>query len=118
MPLVLLNNSLLINEKKDSLNVMSLSFFTDCKPASFELNNLAWSPYKETPLLHPISIAVNPAEFIAVVGPNGSGKTSLLRCLYRVNKPSSGQVLMGSHMRSAYCNGITRHWCRVWFKCI
>ena len=33
-------------------------------------------------------------EFIAVVGPNGSGKTSLLRCLYRVNKPSTGQVLL------------------------
>ena len=94
MPLVLLNTSSLINDKKYSLNVMSLSCFTDCKPASFELNNLAWSPYKQTPLLHPISITVNPAEFIAVVGPNGSGKTSLLRCLYRVNKPSSGQVLM------------------------
>lgn len=27
-----------------------------------------------------------------VIGPNGAGKSSLLRCLYRVNKPSSGQV--------------------------
>ena len=90
----MLNNSSTNNDTKRSENATSLSCFADCKPAAFELKNLAWSPYKHTPLLHPISITVNPTEFVAVVGPNGSGKTSLLRCLYRVNKPSSGQVLM------------------------
>lgn len=88
------HNPLPNNDKNSAVDVTSLSCFTACKPASFELNNLAWSPYRQMPLLHPISITVNPAEFVAVVGPNGSGKTSLLRCLYRVNKPSSGQVLM------------------------
>lgn len=58
------------------------------------LDNVAWSPYKDKPLLAPISLSVNAGEFVAVVGPNGSGKTSLLRCLYRVNKPISGHVLL------------------------
>lgn len=58
------------------------------------LDNVAWSPYKDKPLLAPISLSVNAGEFVAVVGPNGSGKTSLLRCLYRVNKPTSGRVLL------------------------
>jgi iron complex transport system ATP-binding protein len=59
-----------------------------------ELANLSWSPYKNRPLLKPLTINIKAGEFVAVVGPNGSGKTSLLRCLYRVNKPSTGQVLL------------------------
>lgn len=59
-----------------------------------QLNNVAWSPYRDKPLLAPVNVTITAGEFVAVVGPNGSGKTSLLRCLYRVNKPSSGQVLL------------------------
>lgn len=90
----MLNNPTANNDKKNAINIASLLCFKDCKPASLCLDKLAWSPYRNTPLLQPISLTVNAAEFIAVVGPNGSGKTSLLRCLYRVNKPSSGQVLI------------------------
>ncbi|WOD09130.1 ABC transporter ATP-binding protein [Marinomonas sp. GJ51-6] len=70
------------------------SFFSRCQPAAMTLEDVAWSPYKDKPLLSPINISVNAGEFVAVVGPNGSGKTSLLRCLYRVNKPTSGRVLL------------------------
>ncbi|MBD5770848.1 ABC transporter ATP-binding protein [Marinomonas sp. SM2066] len=70
------------------------SCFSGCQPAALILDNVAWSPYKDKPLLAPIRLTVNAGEFVAVVGPNGSGKTSLLRCLYRVNKPTAGQVLM------------------------
>jgi len=66
----------------------------NCQPASIQLNNLSWSPHPNKPLLKPISVSIPAGEFLAIVGPNGSGKTSLLRCLYRVNKPSSGQVLI------------------------
>jgi|TARA_R110000744_G_scaffold15956_1_gene44162 iron complex transport system ATP-binding protein len=59
-----------------------------------QLNNVAWSPYRDKPLLEPVNVTITAGEFVAVVGPNGSGKTSLLRCLYRVNRPSSGQVLL------------------------
>jgi len=70
------------------------SLFSGCQPARFELDNVSWSPNKKKPLLKPVSLKINAGEFIAVVGPNGSGKTSLLRCLYRVNKPSTGKVLL------------------------
>ena len=45
-------------------------------------------------MLEAINLNVKAGELLVVVGPNGSGKTSLLRCLYRVNKPTSGNVLL------------------------
>nr|WP_258546829.1 ABC transporter ATP-binding protein [Psychromonas sp. B3M02] len=41
-----------------------------------------------------MSLTVQSGELVAVVGLNGAGKTRLLRCLYCVNKPSSGEVLL------------------------
>jgi len=70
------------------------SIFSDFKPVNLILDAVSWSPFSDKPLLKPISISVDAGEFVAVVGPNGSGKTSLLRCIYRVNKPSSGKVMI------------------------
>jgi len=58
------------------------------------LRHVAWSPQRDKLILKPISLSVKAGDFVAVVGPNGSGKTSLLRCLYRVNKPTAGHVLI------------------------
>ena len=80
-----------LNKPKE---IVSASHFTHCQPASIELDGVAWSPHRNKPLLKPITVSLQPGEFLVVVGPNGSGKTSLLRCLYRINKPTQGKVLM------------------------
>ena len=90
----MLNNSSSYNSKETLQNSTSLLCFSSCKPACLQLDKLAWSPYRDAHLLKPISITINAGELVAVVGPNGSGKTSLLRCLYRVNKPTAGRVLI------------------------
>ncbi|MBU1467971.1 MAG: ABC transporter ATP-binding protein [Gammaproteobacteria bacterium] len=72
----------------------SYAFFSGCQPAGMQLKDVAWSPYRDKALLKPITVNIQPGEFLAIVGPNGSGKTSLLRCLYRTNKPSNGTVLL------------------------
>lgn len=43
-------------------------------------------------ILEDISLAVAPGEFLGVIGPNGGGKTSLLRVLLGVVQPSAGRV--------------------------
>ncbi|TAA47283.1 ABC transporter ATP-binding protein [Corallincola spongiicola] len=43
-------------------------------------------------ILQQIDFQISRGTFVGLIGPNGAGKSSLLRCLYRVNKPSSGQV--------------------------
>ena len=39
-----------------------------------------------------IDLEVESGDFFALLGPNGAGKSSLMRCLYRVNKPTEGSV--------------------------
>ncbi len=49
-----------------------------------------------TAILHGVSITVQPGEFLGIVGPNGSGKTSLLSLLAGIRKPNSGEVMLGN----------------------
>jgi iron complex transport system ATP-binding protein len=53
--------------------------------------DLEWQVDGKT-ILEQISFQLNQGSFIGLIGPNGAGKSSLLRCLYRVNRPSAGQI--------------------------
>jgi ABC-type lipoprotein export system ATPase subunit len=46
-------------------------------------------------VLERVSLSVNEADSIAVTGPSGSGKSTLLNILGTLDKPSSGNVLLG-----------------------
>jgi iron complex transport system ATP-binding protein len=43
-------------------------------------------------VLDGLSFAVSPGEFIGILGPNGSGKTSLLNLLARLTRPQAGMI--------------------------
>ncbi len=46
------------------------------------------------PVLHNVNLRVEPGEILVMVGPSGSGKSSLLRCLNRLEEPAPGTVFL------------------------
>ena len=46
-------------------------------------------------MLSGVDLAIEPGEVIAVCGPTGAGKTSLLNLLPRFYDPTEGRVLVG-----------------------
>jgi putative ABC transport system ATP-binding protein len=45
-------------------------------------------------VLHDINLAIYPGEFVAIVGPSGNGKSTLLNLLTGIDHPSKGQVIV------------------------
>ncbi|NEQ96360.1 MAG: ABC transporter ATP-binding protein [Cyanothece sp. SIO2G6] len=50
--------------------------------------------YGNQPIIHGIDLSLVHGEWLTLVGANGSGKSTFLRFLSRILKPSSGQVLL------------------------
>ena len=59
-----------------------------------EIQDLTFS-YGESNVLDGTSFHVPDGAFVGIIGPNGCGKTTLLKLLSGVLKPQSGQVELG-----------------------
>lgn len=62
-----------------------------------EFKNVTFGYDARRPILHDISFAVRPREVVALVGPTGSGKTSIISLTHRFYEADQGQVLVGGH---------------------
>jgi zinc transport system ATP-binding protein len=59
--------------------------------AIFDLKNLNFNVNGQT-ILSNISLEIFSGQYIAIIGPNGGGKTTLIRMLLGLEKPSSGEI--------------------------
>jgi len=51
-----------------------------------------WVHYDGVPVLEGINLSVEPHDFLGIIGPNGGGKTTLLKVILGLIKPSRGKV--------------------------
>ena len=47
-------------------------------------------------VVHRFDLAIRPGEFWGLLGPNGIGKTTLLKCLAGLLEPAAGEILLES----------------------
>ena len=50
---------------------------------------------EKTAVLRGVGFAVEEGEFVCIMGPSGSGKSSLLHLLSGLDEPSAGQIRLG-----------------------
>ena len=60
----------------------------DFKPSSLSVKAVAFG------ILQPLTFQLAPGHTMAVIGANGAGKSTLLKLLYRLYRPTRGQVLI------------------------
>jgi zinc transport system ATP-binding protein len=62
--------------------------------ASKELVKLedVWVYYEDVPVLEGVNLFIDEDDFLGIIGPNGGGKTTLLKVILGLVKPSCGEV--------------------------
>jgi zinc transport system ATP-binding protein len=59
-----------------------------------ELRGVSFAYGDGAPVLSDVELAVKPGELVAIAGPNGGGKTTLVRIALGLERPVSGQALL------------------------
>jgi polar amino acid transport system ATP-binding protein len=53
-----------------------------------------YKKFKDTEVLKGLSLNVNEGEVVVIIGPSGTGKSTLLRCINRLTEPDSGEIYL------------------------
>jgi len=82
---------------------------TECD-GTVEFKNVSFHYQPEQPILKDINFRASAGQMIALVGPTGVGKTTLVSLLERFYDPVEGQVIIsGTDIRDVTINSLRRH---------
>ncbi|MFH2061319.1 MAG: ABC transporter ATP-binding protein [Pseudomonadota bacterium] len=66
--------------------------------------------YHKKMILKNISFSTNPGEFVSIIGPNGCGKTTLIKIISKINKPEKGNIyIKGINIQTMSNQQLARH---------
>jgi zinc transport system ATP-binding protein len=79
-------------------------------PLAVELEGVSFGYDPRRPVLEDVSLAIPGGQFVAIAGPNGGGKTTLLRLIVSLNRPQSGTVrIFGEPIGTAARRGLVAY---------
>lgn len=73
---------------------------------AIEVKGVSFGYTKDEPILKNVSFEVAEGEFVGLIGPNGGGKTTLLKLLMGFLEPWEGHISIFSNSTTNYPNGI------------
>ena len=97
-------------EEPDGANAVEL---TGVK-GDVELKNVRFGYVPETTVLHDLSFKAEPGELIAIVGPTGAGKTTIINLLMRFYDAEAGSITLdGTDIRDCTRQSVRRSYAMV-----
>ena len=73
---------------------------------AIEVSQVSFGYIRAEPALKNVSFTVKPGEFVGIIGPNGGGKTTLLKLLMGFLPPWKGKISIFGKKPTDYPNGI------------
>ena len=80
-----------LNEKEEEPDPEPSKIIQNIK-GEVEFHNVNFGYFEDRPIIHDFSVKVKPGMKVAIVGPTGAGKTTLINLLMRFYDPNSGYI--------------------------
>ena len=75
----------------------------------FEVKNISFS-YNDEEIFSDISFSIGKGDVLCILGPNGTGKTTLIKCLNNLHEINSGEILInGINIKKLSFKEISKH---------
>jgi ATP-binding cassette subfamily F protein uup len=91
-------------QRRDRLGVAKMKLIEANKTGVdvLEAKNLSFSFVEGKPIIKDFSLKINRGDKLGIIGPNGCGKTTLIKLLLGQLSPSNGEVVYGTNLEVVY----------------
>ena len=90
-----------LNEREEVAELPNAITLSD-PDGKIEFKNVDFSYIKSRPLIKDLNIQANPGELVAIVGPTGAGKTTIVNLLMRFYEINKGSIEIDNHNIISY----------------
>ena len=80
-----------------------------------EVNNISFS-YEDNLIFENISFSIKRGDVLCILGPNGTGKTTLIKCLNGLHDIDSGEILINFQNHPNFCSFFMKIYKNIFFN--